>query len=301
MAKTLNDAPSIYSEPPVLKEGLSAFSNVKSDFSESLYAAESEEGFDEAYEHPRSWDDGSGKPSGRYMNLTDIRMMYYLGTEYAKKRLIGMKPVWDRSFCQAIGGYPNGAILRHPSGRKMVSRRSKNTDAMPDEYKTTDGWAVVKPAQGFRGIADHFLYPQLNFQPPIVTTTQTYVVPMDIQFKGVYSFPMMFCAQNQFWWESDLCEEGNVTLRISKYNDVLTNQSHSGNYVTAGKIITYDIPRQKKRKFFDPVPLVPGRYYAYIEYDNARATDRGAIGGPYTRNYRLVCQIASPTVYWPKY
>lgn len=292
MAKTLNEAPSIYSEPPVLKDGLTAFSNVQSNYSTSLYEADA--GFGEKYEVPAS-------KGGRYMNLTDIRMMYYLGTEYAKKRLIGMKPVWDRSFCQAIGGYPEGAILRHPSGRKMVSRKSKNTDAMPNEYKTTDGWAMVKPTQGFRGIADHFLYPQLNFQPPIVTTTQTYVVPMDIQYKGVYSFPMMFFAQNQFWWESDLCEEGNVTLRISKYNDVLTNQSHSGNYVTAGKIITYDIPRQKKRKFFDPVPLVPGRYYAYIEYDNARATGNAPVGGPYTRNYRLVCQIASPTVYWPKY
>ena len=296
MAKTLEEAPSIYSTPPTLEDGESAFENVKAQAYTTTGLYKAPDGFGAAYAKKAS-------KGGRYMNLTDIRMMYYLGTEYAKMRLYGRKPFWDESFCKSVGGYARGAIIRHPSGKKMISRNENNFTAMPDEYKTDNAWAMVKATHCFRRLySDNLYYFPLNFQPPFVDTTQTYVVPIDVEYSGLYTFPMMFFAQNQRWWEEDLCVSGNVVLRISKYDDIMSNASHKDSYVTVGQLLYYDISANRLRKSFSSIPLSKGRYYAYIGYENAKATNGEHTGwGPYTRNFRLVALIDRPRIVWPKY
>lgn len=304
LVQILSDAPSIYDSPPTIQKGASAFQN--STIGDNIY--DCRKGFGREYGKPAS-------KGGRYMTLTDLRMMYYLGVEGGKQMLNGWKPFYDEQFCRSIGGYPKGAIIRYPDGRKMVSRIENNLQPLPEKYETNRYWAVVRPMQTWRNHtgdgSDDLVYPPLNFIPPQEKTTAVYCIPADFMYSALYHIPLYFYVPIKredspgSWWflESTLCTVGEFELRMSRYDDIYTNKNHSNNYITIGKIMPLRVNQYMSRNgeaISRLIPISAGRWYFYFDYKDGCTSIRSPYGG-YNNDFRLVVHPYYRTLIWPHY
>lgn len=115
-----------------------------------------------------------------------------------------------------------------------------------------------------------------------------------------------------FRFTSDLCREGNMVLKVSKYNDLLTNEEHKDKYIEVLRSTEVEMPagfeelRQPKKIRINSTPIsLPLKkgitYYFYIEYENGCCQEYLAPLGTYGNPaFSVLCATASHRmVKWP--
>lgn len=268
----------------------------------SIYSCEN--GFGEEYGKPFS-------KGGKYVTIDDFRMLFALGVQHSRRKLMGWRPQYDEVFCRYIGGYPRLSRLTSTSGKTMISRKGNNLVEPPADGKENEDWtpAIPKPTLSSSLASRNILY-GVEFTLPYGPQTVKRMIgsfvpgediPKQWRTEGgvIYTFERTIHADV---YESGrlvgiselLCGEGNMRLKISKYDDIYTNESHKDMYVEVLstyhiKSPTYTYITHRVETPNKTLPLKNDiRYYLYLEYDDGCRTNFSSLAHDYTK-WRFYC------------
>lgn len=305
---------------PLVQNGINYSSSYSDVFSplDSRGVVTCSKGFDERYEKPYT-------AGGKYATLTDFKNLFSIGQTYGKAKLLGWKPRWDSDFCEAIGGYPKGSILRAVDGTKMISRIGDNMEELPADALTTDEWKRmgcvpqfnIPKGEGGQWARDGRAYevsiPELPVTPGGGTWKQL-VGTMNCEESHLAICSYLYNAVNRTAQKDysvflDLCVQGDMVLKVSQYPDIYTNEDHSDEYIELLHAQTINLqgdedwpesykPTLHLRNPHKVVPFKKGvTYYFYLEYDRGCASDGAGLSPLLYR--RLVMYRAYRRLAWP--
>lgn len=251
-----------------------------------------QKGFDERYQMP-------AHKGGKYVTRTDLNALMNIGIMHGQAKIHGWKPRWDSDFCSCIGGYPKGSILRSDDGIRMISREGHNTQPVPEDGKSNDYWQRCTATPKFRSNISYDLNPygrgnfntiDLDVMLPRTPTTSRQLVATFDGTGGlvIFAYKLITITKSHKTGIYELCQEGNMTVKLSKYPDIYTEPTHADAYVEVLHTARYTVPRSKYETItyavkspHKVVPLKKGtRYYLYIEYENGHAEYNSRDGGP---------------------
>ena len=277
-------------------------------------------GFDERYEKPES-------KGGRYVTLSDLRNMFTIGVEHGRNKILGWKNRYNSAFAAAIGGYPRGSIVRTNDGIRMISRIPNNNSALPEDGESNNYWKKVIPTKWLSEVntkVGYSLYTSIRLKKTIPSwsnmgSMHTKFNEIVAEFTPDWSTGLViftyacYCenTKKQYLYGNLDCA-GSMSMKISKYSDILTNPDHADDYIEVLHSDSYtieDIPgigfpvKCRRRKPHQAIPLKPGvKYYIYLEY----GADKPSGLGPSFDNNELVLAKAlvayssARELKWPK-
>lgn len=276
------------------------------------------DGFDERYEHPHIPRQPQDTP-GKYVSLSDLHNIFGIGISYGQAKLHGWTARWDYDFCNAIGGYPRGSILRNAKGKKMVSRYGDNNEPMPEDGESFS-WAKCEPEPFF--YIDDSEVPAYRTRdlmtldiamPAQPATFKKLATSWTQEHNEIKIFSYTFETQtlSSRIIALDICKTGNMKLKLSKFSDIYTNKKHEDSYIEVLTSNTYELPISESstktvrlRVPHKVVPLKAGiQYYLYLEYEN------GCIDSYYANYYKanldagvggIVTYSSSRNLAWPR-
>lgn len=168
IADVILSAPEVYGSPPTMFPLATSFESGKywsegtvrnsawliglpdlsdTPFARGVYSCRY--GFRESYSSIIStWgytDFGTGKWSGRYVTLDDIKMMAYVGIENYRAKILGHRWRFNEKGINTVNdtyAYRRGSIVRQDDGKRWVKCRDNNVTPIPGV--TIDGWVGSK-------------------------------------------------------------------------------------------------------------------------------------------------------------
>ena len=257
---------------------------------------------------------------GMYPTIADFLGMFGLGQQYGKRNILGYKDVFSRrtsdgsynltsvAFNIGKGPYPmrlptsdsvsedyqkrhpysinwsEGSLLRDEDMNRVLVCKDKETDFV---------WAdLYNPTRNF-GTA-FYDGPNMNDTEMFLTTTlptnRTDFAEPVASFDGngrtyMFNHYLTYVIYNKttkahHFIPKPLCKEGSMVVKLSKYNDIYTNQDHLSAYVEILRTQEFDfstegaggINRGRVFRVNTPpqiVALKKGvKYYLYVEYSN---------------------------------
>ena len=251
----------------------------------------SNHGFDERYGMPRLM-------GGRYVTLSDIRNLFYVGTAYGKNKVMGVKPKWDAGFRYV---YRRNCILWDDDGNRYVWAGAQHS--VPPTSGSR-GWEPYKAVARFKGATnvlssitpdtEPFLFPlDLYFPDEGILLNNTYRVASftasDLGGAGIYSFSYTTRTKHFEYGRLDSFDggdsSGSVVVKLSPHSDLIENPDHADSalvVLSASVIRPNGIDVNSIGDYLlwtwwrTPPTLVPisanMRYYLYITYVNARSS-----------------------------
>ena len=228
------------------------------------YFGMSPNGLGLAYTKPAS--DG-----GKYMTRSYFNELAGLGINYLRAVIAGYCATWDAKICQKIGGYPKGAVLNHPHGRKMVSLVDNNTDPLPEKFEDSQTWRAVRTYPCFAPVATSIKgsvysgFPLENMMGSTGATGKGLLLKLTVGARiGINrSVPICFRLDGRFitnvpytyiYGDSVVAEKerqllpflltkpnqiGSLVLKLSRWPDIYDNPAHSSDYVLAYSEVAY--------------------------------------------------------------
>ena len=267
-------------------------------------------GFDSRYEVPAS-------RGGKYVTLSDLRNIFHIGIEHGKKKIAGWRARWDEEFCNAIGGYPIGSILRTQSGIRMISRVGDNKTKVPEDGKTISEWKRCEPTALFGD--DYYRYRNgisIIGELPIRPVTESRLIATyhcEQSQLAIFTYQYL-CATPRGAVAMSLCKNGNndssMRLKMSQYPDIYTNEEHSDDYI---ELLCHQVVRPDESwphwlktwmDFRSPHKVVPLKagvtYYFFIEYENGCANTNNWAGEINWRTAKLLYHSIYRKLAWPR-
>ena len=220
----------------------------------------------------KGFDDAFGQPlskGGKYVTLDDINAILGIGIEYGKWKAKG-----GYSIASHTGTYQY-SIFHSKNGKRMIRKKKASANLPPDDGKTTNEWASLRPKPTFRPVYNSATL--LADKSENITQTSKPNVTVVLlgrlisTYGGVYQFSHLFHVtpvrgQDQYW--CTCFSHGTVRMIISEYNDIYTNPDHANEYIIVG--MGYCENKNSERQW-TPIlmPLKPKKsYYVYLEYDD---------------------------------
>lgn len=273
---------------PTYQDGIvdNPYSSVFSRVGNNVYQCR--DGFGAKYELPHSG-------GGRYATLGDVRNIFNVGIEHGIRKAYGIKSKWDKDFCAAIGGYPKGSIIYTDSGKRMISRKGNNTSQIPEDGTTDANWTEDNATPRFGNGYD--LWSSIKMLPGVVlpqeeTTTWMLIATIEpSQSRGI-GFDNLTFTYNAHFGTSDgylvtlpLCYAGHMSLKVSPYADIYTNDKHETDYIEVLSATRYELPYRTYTNYKGQevemtlpkvikapqktIPLSRDKtHYIFIEYEN---------------------------------
>lgn len=256
------------------------------------------------FDSPQGLEEGFSVDKKYYFSRADLANFFHAGRAYGLAKSQGEKNRWDNGFCQSIGGYPEGSIIRNENGARMISRKANNFATMPSDGKPDANWGSVLPRQGFleyRFNDDNHVWNTtsntLTFEAPIFTTSTVIVIPFSPQKYGwaknteggllsmdYFYWPRYVTSRSWQWHDKFALDgEGEFSMKISQFSDIYDNDEHGDEYVEM--LHSYEAPNGGRvRVPPKTIPVKVGNtYYIYLEYKNGRCQRGTDSGGNYYR------------------
>lgn len=264
-----------------------------------------------------------GKPKskgGKYVTAEDMDKLFSIGISYGIQKVIGWKTHWDATRMTAIGGYPKGSVIRHNSGKKMISRRDYNRGEPPESYEDTTSWKTIRCATEFYfdRSTDHSAGVVLNSTtlPEEPTTKNIVVGPLLVNKGDTGGFVFLYKLRRFLKFGSlseekpiNICSSGNFRMKLSVYNDIYTNSSHKDAYIEVLHQEEHLDQIETRYRwhiealFRNPHKVIPWSVrlpcYVYLEYENGQRAYEGQGGWKFTEDLalaKIVRKLQPPTV-----
>ena len=265
---------------------------------------------------------------GIYPTIVDLNGLFGVGIDYGKKKILGKKNisgsipyVWirsadgtiyeDRSQIEGLLYWgENGS--RSISGYEIKVNNSRTTRTFGLLDYTND--KTFSSPTSFFVPEDTLLYSpddmKFKLKVDLPTTPQDFsalIFEMDgdnrtytFENKIYYAMNNPRVSPTKTYSLGRLCNSGNMSLRVSKYNDVLTNEDHADSYIEICRSTEIKISDDVKTQVDSPVraiPLKKGiRYYFYIVYENGCCDNKSDIAP--TIFSTLVASVTERRIGW---